>query len=148
MLSGPDLASQLKKLKEDITSDLSRFGPVGYIASENGPPFGPSSRPGRPDFVAAGCARGVPDKRRQEIVNHMDCELCHDASTRGILNAGTSRATIYHKVVKNAEAPMPPGVNDPGGLTAAEREFLFKCLRAEYAQILRGWLTQDLLMTP
>ena len=105
--------------------------------------------------MAAGCAKGVPDDRRKEIVDRMDCEQCHDRlpessapATRGILNAGTSRATIYHKVVKNMEAPMPPGVNDPGGLTAAEREILFKCLRAEYAEILREWLTADLLMTP
>ena len=89
------------------------------------------------------------------IVDRLDCEQCHDRlpessapATRGILNAGTSRATIYHKVVKNTEAPMPPGVNDPGGLTAAEREILFRCLRAEYAEILRGWLIADLLMTP
>ena len=52
--------------------------------------------------------------------------------------------TIYHKVVKNMEAPMPPGINEPGGLKPAEREILYKCLRAEYAQILREWL----LMTP
>jgi hypothetical protein len=98
--------------------------------------------------VAAGCAAGVPDDRRKEIVKHMECEFCHDSSMRGILNAGTSRATIYHKVVKNMEAPMPPDVNEPGGLTAAEREILFRCLRAEYAEILRQWLTADLLMTP
>ena len=151
MLSGPDLAHQLDNLK-DITSELSRFGPVGYSASENGPPFGPSSRAGRAAFVAAGCAAGVPEDRRQEIVDRMDCEQCHDwpkrGTERGILNAGTDRSTIYHKVVKNRETPMPPGVNEPDGLTAAEREILFKCLRAEYAEILRGWLTADLLMTP
>ena len=139
MLSGPDLAHQLENLK-DSTSEYSRVGPVGYVVPENGPPLGPSSRSGRSEFVAAGCAKGVPDDRRKEIVDRMDCEQCHDRlpessapATRGILNAGTSRATIYHKVVKNTEAPMPPGVNDPGGLTAAEREILFKCLRAEYA---------------
>jgi hypothetical protein len=147
MLSGPDLASQLTTLR-DATSELSRVGPVGYNVSENGPPLGPSSRSGRAEFVAAGCAKGVADDRRKEIVDRMDCEQCHDSSTRGILNAGTSRATIYHKVVKNAEAPMPPGVNEPGGLNAAEREILYRCLRAEYAEILRGWLTADLLMTP
>ena len=147
MLSGPDPAKQLETLK-DITSELSRFGPVGLNVSENGPPFGPSSRPRRAEFVATGCAKDVTDDRRKEIVDRMDCEQCHDSSTRGILNAGTSRITIYHKVVKNMEAPMPPGVNEPGGLTAAEREILYKCLRAEYAEILRGWLTADLLMPP
>ena len=43
---------------------------------------------------------------------------------------------------------MPPGVTDPGGLSGVEREKLFECLRAEYAEILQEWLTADLLMVP
>jgi hypothetical protein len=76
----------------------------------------------------------------------MDCEMCHDGSDRGILTAGTSRNTIYHKVVENTVAPMPPGVSD--SLSAAERKVLYLCLRAEYAELLKQWLTSDTLMVP
>jgi len=147
MLVGADLAEQLEHVKT-ITKHLAVFGPTGYTASQNGPRFGPSSRSGREEFVKAGCAATLAEDRRQEIVNRMDCELCHDASDRGALTAGTSRITIFHKVVENMEAPMPPGVTDSDGLSASERKILFKCLKAEYAEILREWLTSDLLMAP
>lgn len=145
MLEGDDLGEQLAHVKS-ITSHLAVFGPTGYTASLNGPRFGPSSRSGREEFVKAGCAASLTDERRQEIVNHMDCETCHDASDRGALTAGTSRITIFHKVVENMEAPMPPGVTD--SLSASERKVLFECLKAEYVELLREWLTSDLLIEP
>jgi len=145
MLVGDDLDSQLAHVKS-ITSHLAVFGPTGYSASENGPRFGPSSRSGRAEFVAAGCANGLEESRRQAIVDQMGCEMCHDGSDRGILTAGTNRNTIFHKVAENTVAPMPPGVTD--SLSAAERTVLFKCLKAEYADLLREWLTSDLLMVP
>src|SRR5262249_38547142 len=132
----------------DLTSQLGAFGPAGYTAAQNGPPLGPSVRSGRAQFVAKGCAAGLPAPRRQEIADRMDCQQCHDGSTRGILNGGTNVGTLFHKVAENAVAPMPPGVTDPGGLTPSERNTLFECLKAEYAQILQEWLTSDLLMVP
>jgi hypothetical protein len=132
MLSGPDLNSQLDHVFE-ITSVLGVVGPAGYTLSQNGPPLGPSTRPGRAEFVAKGlparpdrakvpaCAAGLTAPRRQEIVDRMNCQQCHDGKDRGILNAGTSLKTLSHKVVDNRVAPMPPGVTDPGGLTASER---------------------------
>ncbi len=145
MLSGDDLAAQLENVKS-MTSHLAVFGPTGYSGSENGPLFGPSSRSGRAELAEKGCAAGLSESRRKEIVDRMDCEQCHDGSMRGILRAGTSRITIFHKVVENAEAPMPPGVADSGGLTTAERKILFKCLKAEYAELLQEWLISDLLI--
>ena len=145
MLVGADLDEQLAHVKS-ITSHLAVFGPSGYSAAENGPRFGPSERSGRDEFVKAGCASSLTDERREKIVEAMACEGCHDASDRGALVAGTSRITIFHKVAQNMEAPMPPGVTD--SLDADERKILFKCLKAEYAELLREWLTSDLLMTP
>jgi hypothetical protein len=137
----------------DLTSGRGVFGPTGYTVSENGPPFGPSKRLNRAQFVAKGCAAGLPKARQQEIVDRMDCEQCHNGqndapSDRGILNASTNLGTLRHKLVENKLAPMPPGVTDPGGLSDVEREKLFECLRAEYAEILQEWLTADLLMVP
>jgi hypothetical protein len=160
MLTGPDIASQLAHIK-DITSQVGVFGPTGYTASLNGPPLGPSTQPGRAEFVekgfparppnrakVPGCAAGLSAPRRQEIVNRMDCQLCHDGKERGILNAGTNLRTIRHKVVENTVAPMPPDVTGPDGLTPSERKVLFECLQAEYAEILQKWLTSDLLIVP
>jgi hypothetical protein len=153
----------------DITSTLGRFGPAGYEAAHNGPPIGPSFRPTRAEFVAKGlparpgrtavpgCAARLPKERRQEIVDRMDCQQCHNVlhpgpppqhGDRGILNGSTSIRTLFHKVVENTVAPMPQGVTDPGGLTASERKVLFECLQAEYAEILQEWLTSDLLAVP
>jgi len=155
MLSGPDLASQLDHVLE-ITSVLGVVGPVGYTVSESGPPFGPSMRSRRAEFVEKGlparpgrakvpaCAAGLSDR----IVDRMNCQQCHDGKERGILNAGTNLGTIKHKVVANTVAPMPPGVTDPGGLSPDERKILFKCLQAEYAEILQEWLTSDILLVP
>jgi len=144
MLVGADLAEQLAHVKS-ITSHRAIFGPTGYVVSENGPHFGPSSRSGRAEFVAAGCGASLDEARRQAVVEQMDCEMCHDGSDRGVLNAGTSRITIFHKVAQNMEAPMPPGVTD--SLSQDERKILFQCLKDEYAEMLREWLTSDLLMT-
>lgn len=131
----------------EITSVLGVFGPAGFTASQSGPPFGPEDRPGRAEFVAKGCAKGVRDAaRRQKIVEQMECAACHNDSHRGILNAATNLGTMHHKVVENDLAPMPPGVTDE--LKPAEREILFECLKAEYAEILKEWLTSDLLMVP
>jgi hypothetical protein len=146
MLVGADLAEQLDKL-ETMTSHLAVFGPTGYVAAESGPHFGPSERSGRPEFVAAGCGKEIEDEeRRAAIVARMSCEGCHDGSERGVLTAGTSRITIFHKVAQNTVAPMPPGATD--SLSAKERKILFKCLKAEYAVLLREWLTSDMLMVP
>jgi hypothetical protein len=145
MLVGGDLDAQLAHVKS-ITTQLAVFGPTGYSAAENGPRFGPSERAGRPEFVAAGCAKDLEESRRQAIADQMECELCHDGSDRGILTAGTSRNTIYHKVVENTVAPMPPGVTD--SLSASERKVMYLCLRAEYAELLKQWLTSDLPMVP
>ena len=136
----------------DISSLRGELGPTGYTVSEHGPLLGPrpESRPNRAQFVAKGCAAGLSELRRQEIVDRMNCEQCHDGSLkeRGILNAGTNIGTLKHKLVDNTVAPMPPGVTDAGALTRAEREVLFKCLQAEHAEILREWLTSDLLAVP
>lgn len=147
MLAGADLPSQLDGVK-DLTSHLAVFGPAGYQAPEEGPPFGPSNRSGRAEFVEAGCGVRLAPDRRQAVVDRMDCETCHDGSSRGILNAGTNLGTIRHKVAKNMEAPMPPGVTEQDGLSPAEREILFTCLKAEYADVLKEWMTSDLLMVP
>jgi len=144
MLVGADLAEQLVHVKS-ITSHRAVFGPTGYVVSENGPHFGPSSRSGRAEAVEAGCGKDLEESRRQAIVEQMDCEMCHDGSDRGVLNAGTSRITIFHKVAQNMEAPMPPGVTD--SLSQDERKILFKCLKDEYAEMLGQWLRSDLLMT-
>ena len=143
MLVGSDLAAQLEHVK-DLTKHLTVFGPAGYDAAQNGPLFGPSGPSGRDGFVAAGCGKGLKKDRRDAIVAQMSCESCHDESDRGRLVAGTSLATIFHKVVTNKVAPMPPGVTDPGGLSAFERKVLFNCLKAEYAKLLREWLIADL----
>ena len=145
MLVGADLAGLLENL-EKMTSHLAVFGPTGYTASENGPPFGPSERSGRAEFVAAGCGKGLAEDRRAAVVEQMDCQMCHSGSHRGVLRASTSRVTIYHKVVENTVAPMPPGVTD--SLSPAERKVLFKCLKAEYAELLREWLISDRLAVP
>jgi hypothetical protein len=148
MLVGEDLAEQLAHVKS-ITSHLAVFGPTGYVVAENGPHFGPSDRAGRAEFVAAGCGKDLgkelDDARQAAIVEQMDCETCHNGSDRGVLNASTSRITIFHKVAQNTEAPMPPGVTD--SLSAEERTILFKCLKSEYAQMLGEWLRSDLLAT-
>jgi len=143
MLLGDDLSQQLEKL-EEMTRNLSVFGPTGYVAAENGPRFGPQERSGRDEFIAAGCAKGIAEDRRPAIAAQMQCEGCHDGSDRGILNAGTNRNTIFHKVAENTVAPMPPG----SPLNASERKVLYECLRDEYAELLREWLTSDLLMVP
>jgi hypothetical protein len=145
MLVGDGLAEQLEHVKT-ITSHLAVFGPIGYDASLNGPLFGPSDRSGREEAVKAGCAAGLGEDRQDAILAQMDCESCHNGSHRGVIVAGTSRITIFHKVAQNMEAPMPPDVTD--SLDASERKVLFKCLKAEYAEMLREWLTSDLLMTP
>jgi hypothetical protein len=172
MLTGPDLKSQLEEI-EKTTMLWAVFGPTGYKAEENGPPLGPKEWIDRENLVTKGlparpprgkvsaCAAGLKDPARQQaIANHMGCADCHrllprdsrkEAHHRGILNAGTSLETIKHKVVENQEAPMPPGVTDPDldiGLTQTERCVLFECLKAEYAEILKGWLTSDRLMAP
>jgi hypothetical protein len=156
MLTGADLDEQLANVK-DMTSILAVFGPTGYDAAENGPPLGPETWYDREDLVANGlpsrppraavpaCGAGLSEESQKLIVESMNCEQCHDGQTnRGILNAGTNLATIKHKVVENEEAPMPPGST----LSPKERTVLFACLRAEYAQLLQGWLTRDLLMEP
>ncbi len=154
MLIGQDLKSQLKRIKK-ITSVRAVFGPAGYKAEESGPPFGPESwfnrvklvtkgLPARPPRAAvSACAAGLKPDRQEAIMDHMDCARCHNSSFRGVLNAGTSRETIKHKVVENQEAPMPPGVLE---LTSNERAVLFKCLKAEYAEIMQDWLISDRLM--
>ena len=163
MLIGPNLQSQLANI-EAITSRRAVFGPAGYNAIENGPPLGPVSWFGRERLVTQGlpaqpplrpvvraCAAGLKRDRQEAIINKMGCVNCHNSTIRGILNAGTSLATIRHKVVQNLEAPMPPGVTDTDpdlGLTPRERLVLFECLKAEYAEILQGWLLSDRLMMP
>ena len=162
-MTKPTLADVTKVTSEG--TKLAVLGPRGYTASENGPPLGPSTRPGRDQFVAnglkargprtavPGCAAGLTEPRRQAIVAQMNCERCHDSETdRASLNAGTSIETLNHKVVENTVAPMPPPVtwarNPSLKLSPSEREVLFKCLKAEYAEILQEWLTSDLLIVP
>lgn len=149
-LTGP---GNITAITDPEATRRALFGPVGYNTLENGPPFGPSKRSGRAEFVEKGCGAGLGPPRREAIVANMDCQKCHDGETdRGLLNAGTSIRTIRHKVVENTAAPMPPSsvwADKPAlKLSAAEREILFKCLQAEYAEMLRGWLTSDLLMVP
>ena len=134
----------------DITSGLGVFGPAGYTASEAGPPSGlPAARPGR---VRGEGVRGRASDRRGSRRSWTEWSASSATtarttpSDRGILNAGTNLGTIHHKVVENELAPMPPSVTD--GLSGVEREKLFECLRAEYAEILKEWLTSDLLMVP
>lgn len=168
MLTGPDLKSQLEGI-EKTTKVWAVFGPTGYKAEESGPPLGPESWFGREKLVTKGlparppraavsaCAKDLKPDRQEAIVSRMGCAMCHrllpgdlpeDETDRGILNAGTSLETIQHKVVENQEAPMPPGVTDRDGLTQNERAVLFECLKAEYAEIMQGWLTSDRLMAP
>jgi hypothetical protein len=154
-LTGP---GNITALTNDDTKKLSMLGPRGYTASENGPLFGPETWFDREDFVAQGlparpgrarvpgCAASLPKPRQKAIAANMNCEQCHDGTTdRGILNAGTSLDTIFHKVVENTVAPMPPKEvwdADPKlKLGQPEREVLFKCLQAEYAELLHIWLT-------
>ena len=146
-------SGNITELTEQMLQGLAHFGPIGYTASENGPPFGPSVRSARPAFVANGCASGLSAPRQAAIVGNMDCQQCHDDMTeRRVLNAGTSIETIQHKVVKNTVAPMPPqrlwNAKPSLKLSASERAVLFKCLQAEYTEMLREWLTSDLLMVP
>ena len=146
----------ITELTKDTTR-LATFGP-GYVAPQDGPVFGPTTGLDREDFVANGmparpdrakvsaCAASLPKPRLKAIVSNMNCEQCHDGSTdRGVLNAGTSLGTIFHKVVENTVAPMPPPVvwaKDPSlKLDAKERKVLFDCLKAEYAELLHIWLT-------
>jgi hypothetical protein len=161
-LTGPD---NITDLTQEMPHGLAQVSPAGYTASHHGPPLGPSKRSGRDQFVARGlparpgraavpgCAASLTPGRRQAVVANMDCQACHDGQTeRNILNAATSVDTIHHKVVENTVAPMPPGsvwAADPSlALSAAEREILFACLQAEYAEILQEWLTVDLLAVP
>ncbi len=152
-LTGPENITAITTEVKD-TKKPSVFGPTGYTALENGPPLGPSSRTNREQFVAQGCAKRLPDPRQKAIVANMNCEQCHDGETdRGILNAGTSLKTLYHKVVQNTQAPMPPPEiwdTEPSLklISSTEREVLFECLQAEYAEILQKGLTSDLLIVP
>ena len=102
--------------------------------------------PSRPPRAAVpACVASLSEESQKVIVESMNCVQCHNGQTdRGILNAGTNLATIRHKVVENVEAPMPPGST----LSLKERTVLYECLRAEYAELLQGWLTGDLLMEP
>jgi hypothetical protein len=154
-LTGP---GNITDITNEDTKKLSVFGPRGYTASQNGPLFGPETGLDREEFVFKGlparpgraaapaCAVGLSEPRRKAIVDNMNCEKCHDSSTdRGLLNAGTSLATIFHKVVQNTVAPMPPPAvwaeNPSLKLSSAERKVLFECLKAEYAELLHIWLT-------
>ena len=158
-------AGNITELTSDMSKGLVEVGPAGYTAAQNGPPLGPSVRANREQFVATGvaarpgraavrgCAASLSAPRRKAIVANMDCQACHDGDTdRGILNAGTSIDTLFHKVVENTVAPMPPkevwDADTSLKLNQAERKVLFECLKAEYAEILQEWLTSDLLVVP
>ena len=117
-LTGP---ASITEFSNEESKRLAVVGPKGYTASLNGPPFGPTTWFDREEFVAKGfparpgrakvpgCAAGLLPARQKAIVANMDCEKCHDGETdRGILNAGTSIETLFHKVVANTVAPMPP----------------------------------------
>ena len=147
----------ITEITTDMPNGLAEFGPIGYTAAHNGPPLGPSLRPEREQFVTkgrearhgrpavAGCAAGLTEARRKAIVANMDCQSCHDGMTeRNIVNAGTNLGTLFHKVVENNVAPMPPDAT----LSQSERRVLYECLKAEYADILQEWLTSDLLLAP
>ena len=173
-LTGP---GNITEISTDMPNGLAEVGPIGYTASQNGPPLGPSPdsslpaslldklRDQRVEFVAKGlaartgraavpgCAASLSESRRKAIVGNMECQSCHDGVTeRNILNAGTSIDTLFHKVVENKVAPMPPKEvwdADPSlKLNQSERKILFECLQAEYAEILQEWLTSDLLLVP
>jgi hypothetical protein len=154
-LTGP---GNITEITNEDAKKLSVFGPKGYTASQNGPLFGPETGLDREGLVAKGlparpgraavpaCAAGLLKPKQAAIVANMNCERCHDGSTdRGILNAGTSLATIHHKVVENTVAPMPPkevwDAKPSLKLSPAERKVLFQCLQAEYAELLHNWLT-------
>ena len=150
-------AGNITDLTTDMPHGLAVVGPIGYTAAHNGPALGPSVRSQREQFVAkgiaarpgraavAGCAAGLSEPRRKVIVENMECQSCHDGQTeRNILNAATSIDTLFHKVVENKVAPMPPDAT----LSQSERRILFNCLKAEYAEILQEWLTSDLLIVP
>ncbi len=145
-LTGP---GNITDITNEKTTRLSVFGPRGYAASQNGPPLGPETRPNRDQFVAKGCAKSLSKPRQDAIVRNMRCQACHDGETdRGILNAGTNIKTLRHKVVENTVAPMPPkevSDSDPSlRLSPPEREVLFQCLQAEYADMVQEWLAADL----
>lgn len=161
-LTGP---GNITELTSEMPRGLAEVGPTGYTVSQNGPPLGASVRANRDQFVATGlaarpgraavrgCGASLSAPRRKAVVANMDCQACHDGSTdRGILNAGTSIDTLFHKVVENKVAPMPPKEvwdADPSlKLNQSERQVLFECLKAEYAEILQEWLTSDLLAVP
>lgn len=161
-LTGP---GNVTELTSEMPRGLAEFGPTGYTLSKNGPPLGPSVRANRDQFVATGraarpgraavrgCAASLTAPRQKAIAANMDCQACHDGATdRAILNAGTSIDTLFHKVVENKVAPMPPKEvwdADPSlTLNQSERKVLFECLKAEYAEILDEWLTSDLLAVP
>jgi hypothetical protein len=146
------LKVQLSRIQR-LTSQRAVFGPAGYNASENGPRLGlsrslsnrnervtqglPALPPLRPAVPA--CAAGLTRDRQERIIGKMECANCH-GRVRSMLDAGTSFTTNRHKVIQNVEAPMPPPHCPTCSLTNKEREVLFKCMIAEYAEMLYDWL--------
>jgi hypothetical protein len=131
----PTLAYFQKKIAQ---SPPMTFGGY-YEPHENGPPAGLVDPPERADFIARTCAIGLPPARRAKIARAMNCSSCHDGQYRGILNAGTDFGTIRHKMVHVEPAGiMPPGSD----LDTIERDVAYRCLKLEYSEQLKGWLTR------
>ena len=146
MLGGPDLAHQLENLKEQherVRPGSGRwdtsFGERSATrtvepvrpAPNSWPPAAPKAFPttgAKRSWTAWTVSSATTGRiERPGHAGHPECR--HEP--RDDLSQGR----------EEHGGPDASGVNDPGGLTAAEREILFKCLRAEYAEILREWLT-------
>jgi len=128
-----------KKFSSSGPSDFAHFDPTA-----NGPPLGAIDPPGRLERIAKGCASGLAPDRRELVASAMSCARCHDGRQLGILSGVTSYYwSLRHKVTvlgtNNPAASMPPA----SPLNGFERSIIVTCLREEYGEQLRAWLTEN-----
>lgn len=130
----PTLREIQKKLDGSIAADFGGY----YDPRRLGPVMGPIDPPSRPALLAR-CAPGVPAASVQKIGQAMNCAKCHDGKYRGYLHAGADYATISHKIT----SATPDGIMPIGPeLSRLERLVLASCLKQEYGEQFKSWLTE------
>jgi hypothetical protein len=143
------------KLVNELMGGYTDIKLHGMEADDAGPGLGPVDYAGRTGAFMASCAQGrVPDAKRLEAIRDaMNCQNCHDGSTRGLLNFPSahvlqphSRKTLVRQYIVDHKK-MPPGHSD---FTPVERQVLNDCLKEElYGQseaqpgLLKTWLRND-----
>lgn len=146
------------KLVNQLMGNHTDLEPYGIRVADYGPGLGPVNGKLRTKAFLLACAGGkVTDEKRLEVIGKaMNCQNCHDGSTRGLLNypsakakQPTTRKPLTQMYIVD-HAKMPPGSK----LSKPEREALAECVRREFYQfdtaqpgILQSYLNNDACWT-